>query len=420
MAQQVTALEAHGTGTALGDPIETGAVAVVFLAQCSTNALVIGSLKANAGHTEPGAGLAGALKLLMQLHFGDMPPNAQLRVLNPHVGGGMCDHSAYLLPMQVEGMSQREQGEVGGVSSFGYSGTIAHAVLWRGASEAWILPPAAPAIYRRHAFQWANPPHPFAQHRLSISDSSDYFRSSAAGWLLALVSDHIVQGRVIFPGAGYLEMARAALTVGGVLHAIFFLQPLALEAPGLHTECTVADGRFEVRSGAFVADDGALEDTVVHCSGGVALAPDDSWQRVEHAKVRGGACPHAALVTALYDGFDAVGLQYGPRFRTLTQVWGGNNVAAARLQSRVMREGTAVHPADLDDALCVTMLALSWADSGETRLPFAVDHAWLRDGMGELWAVRCSHQSHPPSCTHACVLFVFTGRGGGGRRCGVS
>ena len=66
-ADQVCALEAHGTGTALGDPIEAGSVATVFLAQRPMNPFVVGSLKANAGHTEPGAGLAGTLKLLMQL-----------------------------------------------------------------------------------------------------------------------------------------------------------------------------------------------------------------------------------------------------------------------------------------------------------------------------------------------------------------
>ena len=61
--------EAHGTGTALGDPIEAGAVAAVLMLarDASQQApLVAGSLKANAGHTEPGAGLVGALKLLVQ------------------------------------------------------------------------------------------------------------------------------------------------------------------------------------------------------------------------------------------------------------------------------------------------------------------------------------------------------------------
>ena len=65
-AEGLVLLEAHGTGTALGDPIEAGAVAAVLLGQRTRGELVVGSLKANAGHTEPGAGLAGALKLMMQ------------------------------------------------------------------------------------------------------------------------------------------------------------------------------------------------------------------------------------------------------------------------------------------------------------------------------------------------------------------
>ena len=86
-AGEVAVLEAHGTGTALGDPIEAGAVAAVY--RSSEGALVVGSLKANAGHTEPGAGLAGVLKLCVQLCGREMSPNAQLRVLNAHVGAAM-------------------------------------------------------------------------------------------------------------------------------------------------------------------------------------------------------------------------------------------------------------------------------------------------------------------------------------------
>ncbi|MBO8631270.1 hypothetical protein INO08_16330, partial [Staphylococcus aureus] len=78
-------LEAHGTGTALGDPIELGAVTTVFLRCRTADQLGVSSLKANAGHTEPGAGSSGAIKLLVQLRDSSISPNAQLRVLNPHI-----------------------------------------------------------------------------------------------------------------------------------------------------------------------------------------------------------------------------------------------------------------------------------------------------------------------------------------------
>ena len=90
-----------------------------------------------------------------------------------------------------------------------------------------------------------------------------------------------------------------------------------------------------------------------------------------------------------YDTFAAIGLQYGPGYRTLAQGWSGEVKAMARLQIRSVWEGTAVHPADLDDALCAISLAAGGGDDGDgvTRLPFAVDDARLQAAVGGLWAV---------------------------------
>ena len=91
----------------------------------------------------------------------------------------------------------------------------------------------------------------------------------------------------------------------------------------------------------------------------------------------------------LYDGFDAVGLQYGPGYRTLIKTWGGVSDALARLRVRPTHKGTQVHPADLDDALC-TSAAIPSSGGSETRLPFAVDDGLLHGAPGELWAVQFS------------------------------
>jgi len=85
--------EAHGTGTALGDPIEAGSMSAVFLSQRRTTPYVVGSYKANGGHAEPGAGLAGVLKLLSQLRDVTASPNAHLRSLNPHVGASRASRA---------------------------------------------------------------------------------------------------------------------------------------------------------------------------------------------------------------------------------------------------------------------------------------------------------------------------------------
>ena len=200
------------------------------------------------------------------------------------------------------------------------------------------------------------------------------------GALNSLISNHVVQGRVIFPGAGYLEMARAITATQ--LRSVFFLQPLAMDAPML-VVCAVSDGRFDVCS----CEADAIEATTVHCSGTTVGA--NAWQHIDYTSL----CyerSSPAEVAALYSEYYAVGLHYGPGYRTLMQAWGGASNALARLRSRSTHEGTRVHPADLDDALCLGGLIISSGGDGETSLPFAVDDVLLQSASGELWAVRGS------------------------------
>ena len=86
----------------------------------------------------------------------------------------------------------------------------------------------------------------------------DVFGSPAKGALLTAVSEHVVQGRVVFPGAGYMEMARAAAVSlsGGAksakLSRVFFLQPLMLDGDlstmTVSVDITSADERFDVNT----------------------------------------------------------------------------------------------------------------------------------------------------------------------------
>eukprot|EP00966_Prymnesium_polylepis_P188531 4368715-Prymnesium_polylepis.1 len=220
--------------------------------------------------------------------------------------------------------------------------------------------------YERRAFHWRDPQHPFVQRRLPASGAAHAFRSPAEGALQTLCADHVVQGRVIFPGAGYLELARAAATGQSALSSIYFLQPLATETPELLVECLVRDGRFEIRSGD--SDEALSISATSHCSGAHAAIKDA--QRVDQASGC-SACVTAAAAGGLYDSFEATGLQYGPGYRTLVQAWGGTGVAAARLRLRSTQDDTVVHPADLDDALCAAALTRGEGKTSGTRLPFA-------------------------------------------------
>ena len=138
-ADALTLSEAHGTGTALGDPIEAGSLAGALLASRGADLapLSVGGVKANIGHAEPAAGMTGLLRLVVGLSSGMAAPNAQLRVLNPHLRGAMVG-TGCALATHVGALGEL-QSRVGSVSSFGYSGTIAHAVT-QGRSTAPVHP----------------------------------------------------------------------------------------------------------------------------------------------------------------------------------------------------------------------------------------------------------------------------------------
>ena len=384
--------ETHGTGTKLGDPVESGSLreAVISTEDEGTNALLaIGGLKASTGHTEGASGIPGLLKALLASRCS--VPNALLRILNPHVGAALKGSGHCLLPVNVGHVhASRHHGLT---NAFGFSGTIASTVLSAVCEEALATPSLvqtehassrAVLAYMRRSFHWRDRTHPFAEQLLLAPIQVVSFRLHSPS-CLDLLRHHVVQSRVLFPGAAYLEMARAtavACDAALALCGTFFLQPLVIEAHDVRVECTLVDSRFEVRSGA----NDAPADAIVHCSGTLATCED--WQRVNHALVRSVMYGCAAGVSALYDRFDTIGLQYGPGYRTLMQAWGGGGAAVARLRMRLTREGTQVHPADLDDAMCTSALAGSQGD-GTTRLSFAVDEAQLQYAPSALWAVRC-------------------------------
>ncbi|POM26387.1 Polyketide synthase PksM [Actinomadura rubteroloni] len=123
-------LEAHGTGTSLGDPIEIAGLTKAFRAlDGAPEHLAVGSVKSNIGHAESAAGIAGITKVLLQLRHGQLVPSLHSATLNPRLGldGTPLSVQQDLAPWP------RPAGErsprVAGVSSFGAGGANAHVVL---------------------------------------------------------------------------------------------------------------------------------------------------------------------------------------------------------------------------------------------------------------------------------------------------
>ncbi|GAB2626314.1 hypothetical protein GCM10027168_67580 [Streptomyces capparidis] len=141
-------VEAHGTGTALGDPIELRALqAVIGKERPEDSPLLVGSVKTNIGHLESAAGVAGLLKLVLALQHGEIPPHLHFTTPNPNV-----DWSRLRIQVADTARPWPEAGRprIGAISSFGASGTNAHAVVSappREREEAGRTGPEAPGVY---------------------------------------------------------------------------------------------------------------------------------------------------------------------------------------------------------------------------------------------------------------------------------
>ena len=119
-----TTLEAHGTGTAVGDPIEARAIGEA-LGQYRKTPLLIGSVKSNLGHLETASGVAGLAKALYSIQHREVPATIGIRKLNPRI-----KFDEWNLSVVTKGQALKKQGRlVIGINSFGFGGANAHVIL---------------------------------------------------------------------------------------------------------------------------------------------------------------------------------------------------------------------------------------------------------------------------------------------------
>lgn len=143
-------IEAHGTGTALGDPIEISSLKKAFERFTDKKQFcAVGSVKSNIGHTEGAAGIAGVIKVIQQMRHREIPAMPKLNQINPYI---QLEDSALYINRENQYWDKRDGlPRRAGVSSFGFSGSYAHVVIEEYVEEA----SAALVIGTPYALIWS-------------------------------------------------------------------------------------------------------------------------------------------------------------------------------------------------------------------------------------------------------------------------
>jgi len=226
-ADEVSMLEMHGTGTALGDPIEVGAAAAVFsLNVGSSNGsgsrssrqcpLELGAAKSRLGHLEPAAGAAGILTAIDKLTSYQTERILHLTTVNPYIAS---DNSSATTPSMYASrcIGAAPVPSVIGISGFAFQGTNAHIVIGSlSSTTTYEADDSSDSIailnkncWHRSRHWFAPPPHPLLErvHRSSKGVIIMQCNMQRLSFLL----QHVVKGRSILPGIAMFECALAAL-----------------------------------------------------------------------------------------------------------------------------------------------------------------------------------------------------------------
>ncbi|MEV7922267.1 type I polyketide synthase, partial [Streptomyces griseoviridis] len=213
----VDVVEAHGTGTALGDPIEAQALLATYgQGRDPEHPLLLGSVKSNIGHTQSAAGVAGIIKMVMAMRHGQLP-----RTLHADQPSRHIDWSSGTVRLITEPTAWHHEDRPlrCAVSSFGISGTNAHAVLEQapaveepapaaeprlpaGGTLPWILSAAAPAALRDQAAHLATHLTAAAPHPADVGHTLITARS-------------VLEHRAVALGAGPAELTDALTAFAG-------------------------------------------------------------------------------------------------------------------------------------------------------------------------------------------------------------
>lgn len=339
-------IEAHGTGTALGDPIEIdgirGALAasnggVPDRAAGPDGALWVGSVKSNIGHLEGASGLAGLIKVILALRHRTIPPSVGFDRLNPNIA---LDGTPLAVADRAIPWTKTGAPRIAAVSAFGFGGSNAHVIVQEAPENDSGRDPLPPHRFHRQSY-WVTP----GVRRLVGPDHA--------------LSDHVVSGHALLPGAALFDLLADSAPVA--LREVRFTRPVPV------------DGIVELSR----SEDGTTRS-------GMAQGEPCATARVCHFEsVRGDVTPGDGAEIDLYELLASRGIEVGSVYRLVTDLRRDGVTAWGKLSV----------PARCD----AYTRRIAWLDA-----VLQASHAVL-DGSAPLVAASIDELSWTGTCTDAAI-----------------
>ena len=345
-----------------------GAVAAVLLAPADKGItrqqpLTLTAAKAMMGHSEPAAGLVGLLTIAAELRHSTAPGLLHLATLNPYVGSvltaagsGTGDSGLVSMSRQTRGASRVSEKHVhGGVSSFAFQGTNAHAVISTTAAgfDSSLAGKQGGGLSMQKQAHWVLPKPHSLLGLATCHTQAVVMQCQLANPSLAFFKDHQVMGRALFPAAGMLEVAAAAAksilhdqhtdcdcTICGMIIAAPIVLADAKLGPKLpnlvlQTSVNVATGLLQI---SCISDASSGAHMNARCTIGAAV-PLQAVAPVQETAVIGG---FAQFVTGLAAAAAARGCE-GTRGRRAGPRTGTGAGAEAAVAADAVAQVTALH-----------------------------------------------------------------------------
>ncbi len=402
-------LEAHGSATPLGDLVEMNSIAAVLSKREKTNPLIISSVKTYIGHLEAASGMAGLIKIVLSLQNQHIPKHLHFVKLNPNV-----DLSAMpaIIPTQLTPWLRNEKPRIAGVSSFGISGTNAHAIIEESHQEVNQYSVSPPFKRKRY---WNNKlDNILHQDETHITGSSLGRVSSPhlhdIRYRIDLnkadhiyLDDHHIFNTTLFPLAGFIDMLLTAshrvascvrkgdISYLHVLNDVVIENPLDLSlSPSVTLQLAIKQLNNVYTISINQTDETNLnryvkaELSLIKNEDGKVQVNLDQIKRLYNKIIN---------VEEGYAQLDGLGLKYGPRMRAVDRL--GCNVGAAfarlTLPKELSKQSYHCHPVLLDGAFQAAAMAIYREQSaqGEPQfyLPMSVRQIkWYRSLSDTIYA----------------------------------